>query len=131
MDMLPKDLAYLIADETKAFAFLATIMADGSPQVTPVWFNTEGEFILVNTAKGRVKDKNMRARADVALVIPDPENPYRYVQIRGKAVEFTETGAREHFDTVASAYIGEPFDYPADQIRVIFKIRPESLDVHR
>ena len=131
MDMLPKDMAYLIADETKAFAFLATTMADGSPQVTPVWFNTEGEFILVNTAKGRVKDKNMRARHDVALVIPDPENPYRYVQIRGKVVEFTETGAREHFDIVARAYIGKPFDYPADQIRVIFKIRPESLDVHR
>ena len=75
MDKLPKDMVYLLADETKAFAFLATTMADGSPQVTPVWFSTEGEFILVNTAKGQVKDKNMRARPDVALVIPDPENP--------------------------------------------------------
>lgn len=131
MERIPEDFADLFLDETKAFAFLATTMPDGSPQVTPVWFNTDGEFILINTAKGRVKDKNMRDRPKVALVIPDPENPYRYIQLRGQVVEFIEEGAREHFDAVAKAYIGKPFDYPQDQIRVIYKIKPDSVDVHR
>ena len=85
-------------------------MSDGTPQATPVWFNTDGEHILINTAKGRVKDVNMRVRPQVAVVIPDPENPYRYLQIRGRVTEFSENGANEHFDSVAMAYIGKPFN---------------------
>ena len=131
MKDIPKEFLDLLADETKAFAFLATTMVDGSPQVTPVWFNTDGEFILVNTAKGRIKDLNMRSRPQVAIAIPDPENPYRYIQIRGRVTEYIEEGAREHFDTVAVAYIGKPFDYPPEQIRVIFKILPEFIDAHK
>ena len=131
MEYIPKEFQDLLADETKAFAFLATTMSDGSPQVTPVWFNTDGEHILINTAKGRVKDKNMRIRPEVAIAVPDPENPYRYLQIRGRVIEFTEEGAEEHFDSVAVAYIGKPFDYPSDQVRVIFKILPEFIDAHK
>jgi PPOX class probable F420-dependent enzyme len=131
MEKVPKEFQDLIADETKAFAFIATTMSDGTPQVTPVWFNTDGEHILINTAKGRVKDVNMRARPKVAVVIPDPENPYRYLQIRGRVTEISETGADEHFDAVAAAYIGKPIDYPPDQVRVIFKILPEFVDAHQ
>jgi PPOX class probable F420-dependent enzyme len=131
MEKIPTEFRDLLADETKAFAFLATIMRDGTPQLTPVWFNTDGDHILINTAKGRVKDLNMRARPKVAVVIPDPENPYRYLQIRGRVTEFTEAGANEHFDSVARAYIGKPFDYPTDQIRVIYKILPEYIDAHK
>jgi len=131
MKNIPAELQYLLADETKAFAFLATTMPDGSPQVTPVWFNTDGEHILINTAKGRVKDRNMRARPQVAVAIPDPENTYRYVQLRGRVVAMLEEGAAEHFDEVARSYIGKPFDYPADQVRVICKILPESVDAHK
>jgi PPOX class probable F420-dependent enzyme len=130
MKKIPNDFLYLLADDTKSFAFLATSMPDGSPQVTPVWFNTDGKHILVNTAKGRVKDLNMRVRPYVAIAIPDPENPYRYLQIRGRVAEITEEGADEHFDTVAVSYIGKPFEYPPDQIRVIYKILPEYIDAH-
>ena len=77
---VPENFLDLLADETRAFAYLATVMKDGSPQVTPVWFNTDGEYILVNSAKGRVKDRNMRKRPQVALAIADPKNPYRYMQ---------------------------------------------------
>jgi PPOX class probable F420-dependent enzyme len=127
---LPGNLKYLLEDQTKAFAFLSTIMPDGSPQVTPVWFNTEGGYILINSAKGRVKDRNMRARPQVAIAIPDPENPYRYVQIRGRVIEITEEGADEHFEAVAIAYTGKRFEYPKDQVRVIYKILPEHIDAH-
>jgi len=130
MKKIPQEFKDLLEDETKAFAFLATTMKDGSPQVTPVWFNTDGDYVLVNTARGRVKEINMSDRPQVALVIPEPGNPYRYIQIRGRAIEITEKGANEHFDKVAIAYIGKPFDYPPDQIRVIVKISPESIDTH-
>src|SRR5512139_333265 len=103
---IPEAYRDLLADETRAFACLATIMKDGSPQLTPVWFNTDGTFILINSAKGRVKDRNMRRNSSVALVIVDPKDPYRYIQIRGKVVEITTLGAREHIDTLAYKYRG-------------------------
>lgn len=130
MKGIPSEFNDLLADETKAFAILATIMEDGSPQITPVWFGTDDENFLVNTEKGRVKDKNMRARPRVALVIPDPHNPYRYLQVRGKVVEIEEKGAREHINTLSKIYLGKPFPLSPETIRVIFKIQPESVDVH-
>ena len=108
MENITKELRYLLNDETRAFAFLATTMPDGSPQVTPVWFNTDGKNILINTAKGRIKDVNMRVRPQVAIAIPDPNNPYRYLQIRGRVVDIIEDGADTHFDEVAIAYTGKP-----------------------
>jgi PPOX class probable F420-dependent enzyme len=84
--------------EKKAFANLSTLMPDGSPQVTPVWVDYDGTHILVNSAKGRVKDKNMRRDARVAVAISDPENPYRYIEVRGKVVEITESGADDHIN---------------------------------
>ena len=128
MKNCPNSHLDLLKDETRAFAYLATIMPDGSPQVTPVWFNVSGDFILVNSARGRLKDRNMRARPQVALAIADPKNPYRYMQIRGKVVEITSEGARAHIDALAYKYQGAAkYGGPADQERVIYKIQPEKF----
>jgi PPOX class probable F420-dependent enzyme len=110
-----------------AFANLATIMADGSPHVTPVWFDYDGRNILINSVKGRVKDRNMRNQRTVALSIMDPANPYRYLQIRGKVTEITETGADAHIDKLAKKYLSvDKYPYRAPgEVRVIYKITPE------
>lgn len=130
MQTIPEELQYLLADETKAFAFLATTMPDGSPQVTPVWFNTEGEYILINTVKGRTKYRNMQAHPQVALAIPDPKDPYRYIQIRGRVAEVLAEGGMEHIQKLAVTYTGKTWPFPPDQERVIYKILPEHIDAH-
>jgi len=124
---IPKEYHDLLADETKAYAVLATVMPDGSPQATPVWFSTDGEFILINSLVGRVKDKNMRARPQVALVILDPNDVLRFYQVRGRVVEITEEGGRAHIDYLAKKYTGaDKFTWgPPDDVRVIYKILPE------
>lgn len=120
----------LLQDETRAFLFLATTMPDGSPQVTPVWFNTDGEHILINTNEGRIKDKNMKARPKVAMVIQDPEDPYRYVQVRGEVVETTRHGADEHINALSMIYRSSPWEAQPGQRRIIYKIRPVHIDAH-
>ncbi len=117
--------------EKKAFASLATVNADGTPQVTPVWFDWDGRHIRINTAKGRIKDKNLRSRPAVALAIMDPDNPYRYLQIRGRVASVTEGGADAHIDTLAKKYLGKD-RYPyrkSDEVRVIFTITPGRVQV--
>jgi PPOX class probable F420-dependent enzyme len=117
--------------EKKAFADLATVMPDGSPQVTPVWFDYKDGRIRVNTARGRVKDRNMGTNGKVALAIMDPGNPYRHIQIRGKVVRSTEEGADQHIDSLAKKYLGQdkyPFRTP-DEKRVIYEIEPVSVSV--
>ncbi len=111
----------------KAFANIATVMKDGSPQVTPVWFDYAEGKIRVNTARGRVKSRTMRNGASVALAIMDPDNPYRYLQIRGRVVNVTETGADAHIDSLANKYLGKnyPFRQPGE-IRVKYEIEPTS-----
>lgn len=112
--------------EKKAFAHLATVMADGGPQCTPVWFDEQDGYVRINSAKGRLKDKNMRRDARVALSIQDPDNAYRYLEIRGRVVEITETGADEHIDALAKKYMGVdkyPLRKPGEQ-RVIYRIEP-------
>jgi PPOX class probable F420-dependent enzyme len=102
-------------------------MQDGSPQLTPLWFNTEGDFILINSARGRVKDMNMRARPRVALLITDPQDPfYRYVQIRGQVVEITEEGALEHINSLSLKYRQKPWVPVEGQVRVKYKVLPEN-----
>jgi PPOX class probable F420-dependent enzyme len=113
----------------KTFAHLATIMPDGSPQVTPVWFDFDGGHVRINSAKGRVKDKNMRRNGQVALAIQDPENPYRYLAVRGRVEEITEAGADAHIDFLAKKYLGQdryPYRQPGE-VRVIYRIRPERV----
>lgn len=126
----PKQYLDLFKDETKAFLFLATTMPDGSPQVTPVWFDNDGEHILINTNEGRVKDKNMKARPKVAMTIQDPSDPYRYLQVRGEVVELTREGADEHIDKLSRRYDNRPWRYREGQKRIIFKIKPTHFDQH-
>lgn len=113
----------------KAFAHLGTLMKDGSPQVTPIWFDYDGAHLLIKSAKGRWKDKNMRSRPKVALSILDPDNPYRYMQIRGTVVEVTENGADAHIDSLAKKYLDQdkyPFRQPGE-VRVIYKVTVERV----
>jgi len=126
----PKHFLDLLKDETKAYLFLATSMPDGSPQVTPVWFDTDGEHICINTNEGRVKDKNMKARPKVAMVIQDPATPYRYLQIRGEVAELTSEGADEHINRLSLKYDNRPWTYREGQKRIIYKIKPEHFDQH-
>ena len=115
----------------KAFANLATVMPDGSPQVTPVWFDVADGRIRVNTAKGRVKARNMHDGSRVALSVLDPDNPYRYMQIRGRVVRETEQGADAHIDSLAKKYLGKD-KYPfrqAGEVRVMYEIEPLAVQV--
>ena len=112
----------------KAFAAIATTMPDGSPQVTPVWFDFKDGKLRVNTARGRVKARNLKQGAAVALAIVDPENPYRYIQVRGKVTRMTEEGAGAHIDSLAKKYLGKdkyPFAQPGE-MRVMYEIEPAS-----
>jgi PPOX class probable F420-dependent enzyme len=118
-----------ILKQKKAFASLATVGPDGSPQVTPVWFDYDGGLIRFNTARGRVKDRNLAAKPTVALAIVDPDNPYRYLQVRGPIVEATETGADAHIDSLAKKYLGQdryPHRRPGE-VRVIYTVRPDRV----
>ncbi|HUA35000.1 MAG TPA: PPOX class F420-dependent oxidoreductase [Candidatus Binataceae bacterium] len=113
----------------KAFANLATIMPDGSPQVTPVWFDYKDGRIRINTARGRVKARNMKVGTKIAIAVLDPDNPYRYVQIRGPIISETENGADAHIDSLAKKYLGQdkyPFRQAGEQ-RVIYEVDPKSV----
>ncbi len=115
--------------EKKGFAHLATVGTDGRPQVTPVWVDFDGSHVRINTARGRVKDRNLAKNPQVALSIQDPDNPYRYVQIRGRVTEMTEQGADAHIDGLAKKYMGVD-RYPGRQPnekRVLVKIAPEHV----
>jgi PPOX class probable F420-dependent enzyme len=113
--------------QKKAFAQLATLMPDGSPQVTTVWVDYDGQHILINTVKGHLKDKNMRRDPRVGLDIVDPENPYRHLSVRGLIVDITEQGGDAHIDRMAKKYLNQD-KYPRrspGEIRVIYKIEPK------
>jgi PPOX class probable F420-dependent enzyme len=130
MKNFPNEYRDLLKDETRAYLFLATIMPDGSPQVTPVWFNADDEHILINTNEGRVKDKNMKVRPRVALVIQDPKSPDRYIGIRGEVAEYIREGADEHINQLSLKYDNEPWEYKEGQKRIIYKIKPAHFDKH-
>jgi PPOX class probable F420-dependent enzyme len=118
---------YMDLFEKKAFANLATVMPDGTPQVTPVWIDFDGNHLLVNSARGRQKDKNMERNPSVSLSIMDPDNPYRYLEVRGRVAEITEEGAEDHIDKMAKKYIDQdkyPWRRPGE-VRVLYKIEPQ------
>jgi PPOX class probable F420-dependent enzyme len=113
----------------KAFAHLATVGQGGAPQVTPVWVDWDGAHVRINTARGRVKERNLQSNPKVALSILDPDNPYRYVQIRGRVTEMTERGADAHIDQLAKKYLGQdtyPYRRPGE-VRVTVLITPERV----
>jgi PPOX class probable F420-dependent enzyme len=115
--------------QKKAFANLATLMPDGRPQVTPVWCDFDGHYVIVNSARGRRKDQNIRRDPRVSLAIVDPENPYRYLEVRGRVSEITEEGADQHIDKMAKKYMGvEKYPYRGSgEVRVLYKIEPEHV----
>lgn len=129
MPVIPDKFLDLLRDK-KAVAHLATIMPDGTPQVTPVWFDYTDGVIRVNTAKGRVKARNMKEGSPVALSILDPDNAYRYIQIRGRVRRATEQGAAAHIDSLAKKYLGKdkyPFGQPGE-VRVMYEIEPKAAN---
>lgn len=127
MASIPEKYADLF--NKKAFASLATVLPSGQPQVTPVWVDYDGRYVLVNSALGRKKDKNIRSNPNVSLAIIDPDNPYRYVEIRGRVAEITQDGADQHIDKMAKKYLGQD-KYPGrapGEVRVLYKIEPEHF----
>ena len=109
----------------KNFGHFVTLQPDGSPHATPVWVDVGDGYVLVNTAPGRVKDRNVRRDPRVALSITDSANPYNFLSIRGRVVEIVAGGARSHIDELSMRYNGKP--YPMEGERVIFKIEPEHV----
>jgi len=129
MKQIPKSHADILGKP--AFAHLSTIMSDGSPQASAVWIDTDGPSILVNSAEGRLKDRNIRRDPRVAISVTDPDNPYRSLMIRGRVAKITNEGADEHIDRMAKKYMGVdayPFRQPGEA-RVLYYIEPERVAV--
>lgn len=131
MDMsqsaITPEVASLLAG--KNFASFATLMKDGSPQVTPVWIDYDGRYIIVNTAEGRSKTNNTKSDGRVALCVMDSSNPYHMVAIRGRVEKITNEGADLHIDKMAKKYLGldkYPLKRPSEK-RTMLQIRPESV----
>ena len=115
--------------EEPNFGTLATVMPDGGPQVSTVWVDTDGEHVLINTAQGRQKPRNLERDPRVAISVVDRNNPYRQAAIRGRVVEVTEQNADAHIDRMAKKYLGKdtyPFRGPGER-RVVVKIEPDRV----
>jgi PPOX class probable F420-dependent enzyme len=129
MESIPETFADLFERET--FANFATLMPDGTPQVTPVWIDRdEGGHLLVNTARGRQKERNVERDGKVGLCIMDPDDPYRYLSVRGEVAEVTEDGAVEHIDRLARRYMGvEEYPHHGEESgpRVVVRVRPDRV----
>ena len=126
MQLTPEQRALV---EGKNLAHFVTLMKDGSPQVTPVWVHCDDEYIIVNTAEGRQKPLNLRRDPRVALSIADSEDPYKYIQIRGRVAEVTTEGAYDVINMLSHKYRGPAEDYPTrpGEVRVTVKIVPEHV----
>lgn len=129
--VLPEEKKDLL--ERPIVVTLVTLMPDSQPQANPVWFSWDGDYVWVNSAKGRQKDKNMRRQSKVTILSVDPNNPYRYLEVRGEVVEITEDGAVDHINFLSDRYRGQP-DYYASapdrrgkEQRVIYKIKPNKF----
>ena len=119
--------------EGRNLAFVATLMKDGWPQITPTWVDIEDGKILVNTAEGRLKQKNISRDGRIAISVADQNNPYHMVTVRGRVVEQTNEGADEHVDKLAKKYLGVekyPLHSPNEK-RIIIKIKPERIHYQR
>jgi PPOX class probable F420-dependent enzyme len=109
--------------------FLSTLMPDGSPQMTQTWVDTDGRHVLINTVDGHQKVRNVRRDPRVALNVADPGDPSRYFEVRGRVVDVTEDGAREHIDELSQRYLGRPYPWfgGTDQVRLLVRIDPEKV----
>jgi PPOX class probable F420-dependent enzyme len=124
---LPADVLALL--RRRSLCYLATSMPDGSPQVTQVWVDTDGEHVLINSVQGHAKVRNIARDPRVAMAISDAETPSRYVQVRGRVREVTTEGAVDHIEMLAQRYLGTPYPWygGCDQVRVIIVIEPERI----
>ena len=129
MKQIPDSFKDLLDDKTAAPAYLATLMPDGTPQLTPVWFDSDGEYLYISSAQGRVKDRNVRARPQIALVIQDPQDVNRYIQVRGKVIQISEDRTLEQADRLSMKYRKHHWEPVKGQVRVTYKIAPASISV--
>ena len=121
--------------EKRTFAHLSTIAPDGTPHSTPVWvdYDADADRVLVNTARGRRKERNVRQDPSVGISMCDPDDPYRYVSVQGEVADLTEDGAVEHIDALAGRYMGlEEYPNHGEESgpRVILEIRPDNVVAH-
>ncbi len=130
---IPADYRDLL--ERPVFVTLVTVMPDGQPQATPVWCSADGDHVLINSARGRQKDRNMERDPRVTIVAIDPKNPYRWIEVRGKVVEITEEGALEHINALCKLYTGieDYYDFATGakgkETRVMYRIEPQKINV--
>ncbi len=124
---LPDNLVTLL--RTPALCFVSTLMPSGSPQLTEVWVDTDGEHVLINSVQGHQKVRNVERDPRVAIAITDPENPRAYFQVRGRVIELTTDGAREHVDELSHKYTGAPYSWYGgrDQVRVLLRIEADHI----
>ena len=127
-DTIPDTHQYLLQRETRAFAHLSLVLKDGTPHVSPLWFDYKDGLFIINTARGRVKDKALHRHPYAALCINDPADPDRYLLIRGPVVEETEAGAWDQIDDLNLKYNGDRnFTRRPGQVRVTYKIKPDHI----
>ncbi|MFS0733771.1 PPOX class F420-dependent oxidoreductase [Microbacterium sp. 1P10UB] len=119
-------LALLRAPST---CYLATVMSDGSPQLTQVWVDTDGEHVVINSVSTHLKVRNARRDPRVALTVSDPAHPSGFMQVRGRVIDITEEGGAEHIDELSHKYTGRPYPWYGgrDQVRVILTIEAEKI----
>ncbi len=125
---IPQEKQDLLSPQKKAFANLALVLSDGTPTVTPIWFDWDGQHIVINTARGRVKDRVLRNHPQVAMDIVDPQNPYNYLLIRGRVTGETEQGGYDQICKLNEKYHGK-YEYPKvpGEVRVTYQITPEKV----
>ena len=125
---IPQRLADLVTRDKKAIAHLALVKRDGTPQVTPIWFDWDGTHFIFNTARGRVKDRIMHKPPVVAFAISDPADPYRYMQVRGRVVAETEEGGTQQIQALNEKYHGHRnYNLKPGEVRVTYKVLPERI----
>jgi PPOX class probable F420-dependent enzyme len=124
---LDEDLLALLREPSTCY--LATSMADGSPQLTQTWADTDGEHVLINSVQSHVKTRNIERDPRVALTLSSPDNPSRYIQVRGRVLDVRTEGATDHIEKLSQRYMGKPYPWYGgrDQVRVVFVIEPESV----
>jgi PPOX class probable F420-dependent enzyme len=128
---LPEDLLALLREPSTCY--LATSMADGSPQLTQTWVDTDGEHVLINSVRGHLKVRNIERDPRVAVAISDPDKPVRYFQVRGRVRDVTTDGAAEHIEKLAQRYLGGPYPWYGgrDQTRVLITIEADKISSPR
>jgi PPOX class probable F420-dependent enzyme len=129
MEQIPENVLDLF--QRPIIAVLVTLMPDGQPQANPVWVDYDGQYVLVNTAKGRQKARNMERRSKVTVLLLDPDDVYHWVEVRGHVEDETEEGANEHINQLSHKYENKDFRaLNPGEVRVIYRIAPDKVNAH-